>query len=53
MMVDMEDYVLVKLSGEVVNIMCDVNNIYIPFVVMEYDKKVLYMRLTEALYGCI
>ena len=42
----MKDYVLLKLRDEVVNIICDVNNVYIPFVVMENDKKVLYMRLT-------
>ena len=53
MLVDMEDYVLVKLSDEVVNIMCNVNNRYIPFVAMENDKKVLYMRLTKVLNGCI
>jgi len=45
--------VLVKLSGEVVNILCDVNNRYIPFIVMENYKKVLYMILTKSLYGCI
>lgn len=44
---------LVKLSGEVVNILCDVNNRYIPFIVMENYKKVLYMILTKSLYGCI
>ena len=42
---DMNDYVLVKLNGEVENIRCDVNNRYIPFVVMKNDKKVIYMRL--------
>ena len=36
---DMEDYVLVKLIGDVVNIMCEINNRFIPFVVMEMIKK--------------
>ena len=50
---DMEDYLLVKLSSEVVNIMCEVNNRYIHSVVMENGKKVLYMRLAKVLYGYI
>ena len=53
MLVDIKDYVLVKLSGEVVNIMCEVKKRYITFVVMENDKKVLHTRLTKALYGCM
>ena len=52
LLADMED-LLVKISGEVVNIMCDSNNRYIPFVVIEHDKKVIYMRLTKALYSCM
>ena len=55
LLVDMENFVLVKLSNEVVNIMCNVNNIYIyiSFVVIEHDKQMLYLRLTKALYGCM
>ena len=52
---DMPDdkFVLLKLEGEFVNIMCDVNPNYIPFVRTEKGKKVLYLQLLKALYGCI
>ena len=40
LLTDMDDYVLVKLSGEVKNIMCEVNNRYIPFVVMKHEKAI-------------
>ena len=39
--VDMEDFVLLKLVGEAVDIMCQVNPKYENFVVIENGKKVL------------
>jgi hypothetical protein len=48
---DMEDFVLLKLAGEAVNIMCQVNPKYEKFVVIENRKKVLYLQLLKALYG--
>mmetsp|Transcript_26617 Transcript_26617/g.41320 ORF Transcript_26617/g.41320 Transcript_26617/m.41320 type:complete len:590 (+) Transcript_26617:1688-3457(+) len=50
---EMDDYVLVKLDGEVVDVFCELNPRYKDFVVMEGNKKVLYMRLIKALYGCV
>ena len=49
----MKEFVLVKLSGESVGIMCQVNPSYRKFVVMEGGREVLYMRLNKALYGCM
>ena len=50
----MEDFVLFKLVGEAVNIMCQVNPKYEKFVVFENGKKVLYLQeLLKALYGCV
>jgi hypothetical protein len=51
--VDMEDFVLLKLVGEAVNIMCQVNPKYEKFVVIENGKKVLNLQVLKALYGCV
>lgn len=53
LLADMEDYVLVRLTGESVDIMCKVNKEYENFVVEEKGKKVLYMHLKKALYRCM
>ena len=50
---DMEDCVLLKLVGEAVDIMCQVNPKYENFVVIENGKKVLYLQLLKALYACV
>jgi len=50
---DMEDFVILKLVSEAVNIMCQVNPKYKKFVVVEHGKKVLYLQLLKALYGCV
>ena len=49
----MDDYVLVKLTGRAVNTMCDISKEYEQYVAVENDKRVLYLRLKEALYGCM
>jgi Reverse transcriptase (RNA-dependent DNA polymerase) len=49
----MPDYVLMKLVGDAVDIMCSVNPRYNEFVAIEHGKKVLYLRLLKALYGCV
>ena len=33
--------------------MCEVNERYLPYVHMENGKKVLYLKVLRALYGCI
>jgi hypothetical protein len=50
---DMDDFTLLKLVGDIVDIMCKVNPSYNEFVVIENNKKVLYLRLLKALYGCV
>jgi len=50
---DMEEFVLLKLVGKAVDIMCQVNPKYENFVVIENGKKVLYLQLLKALYGCV
>ena len=42
-----------KLRGQFVDIMCEVNPTYKPFVTYENNKKVLYVRVLRAIYGCI
>jgi hypothetical protein len=48
---DMDEFVLLKLSGDTVDIMCQSNEKYLPFVTNEYGRKVLYMQLMMELYG--
>jgi hypothetical protein len=50
---DIEDFVFLKLVGEAVDIMCQVNPKYKKFFVVEHGKKVLYLQLLKALYGCV
>ena len=42
-----------KLRGNFVDIMCKVNPEYFKNVVYENGKKVLYMQILQAIYGCI
>jgi hypothetical protein len=53
LLADMDDFVLLKLTGESVEIMCMVNTKYKPFVITENGKKVLYLQILKALYGCV
>ena len=52
---DMPEYkfVLLKLEDDFVDIMCEVNPEFRKYVWQEGKKKVLYLRLLEALYWCI
>ena len=50
---DMPDFVLIKLVNEEVDIMCDVDANNTQYVTYEGSKKVLYMQLNKALYGCM
>ena len=49
----MKELVHMKLTGEVVDILCDLDSSYREFVVLENGRKTLYVRLVKALYGCI
>jgi hypothetical protein len=50
---DLLDFVIMKLEGKFVDIMCSVNPAYKDYVVFEGGKKVLYLRLLKALYGTV
>jgi len=53
LLADMDEYTLLKLSGEAVDILCKVNSRYEQFVTMEHGQRVLYLKLLKALYGCV
>lgn len=42
---NIDSFIVIKLDGNVVDIMCEANNKYINYVKYENDKKVLCMRL--------
>jgi hypothetical protein len=50
---DMDVYTIMKIEGLDVDIMCEVDGDYKQFVMMENGKKVLYLELVKALYGCV
>jgi hypothetical protein len=49
----MEDFTLLKMEGASVDIMCAISPEYEKFVCYENRKKVLYLELLKALYGCV
>jgi hypothetical protein len=50
----MEDFTLLKMEGESVDIMCDVCDEYIKCMSYKNGQKVLYLELLKALsYGCV
>lgn len=49
----MYDYVVVKIIGKEVDIMCKVSKECEKYVGIEIGKRVLYLRLKKALYGCM
>ena len=44
---------IIKLVGEEVELICKLNPEYRKYIVWERGKKVLYLQLIKALYGCI
>jgi hypothetical protein len=50
---DMPDFVVMKFTGKTVDILCEMNPDYLKFVAIENGKKVVYVRLIKALYGCV
>ena len=50
---EMTDFVIVKMTGSSVDVMCQVNPDFSAYVISEGKRKVLYLRLNKALYGCI
>jgi len=49
---DMNDYTLLKFTGESVDIICKMNLKYEEYLIMESGRQVLYVQLLKALYGC-
>jgi len=51
---DLDDkFVLLKIEGDFVKIMCDVNPVFVEDIVYENEKPVLYVQTLKALYGMI
>lgn len=51
---DMNDFVTMKFDGDMVDYMVEANpDLYAKYVSYEKGKKVLYVQLLRALYGCI
>ena len=44
---------MIKLTGKTVDVMYEVNTSYNNFISLEKGKRVLYLKLKKALYGCI
>ena len=44
---------ILKLSGQFVDIMCNINEEYRQYVRYEKGQKLLYLRLLREIYGCI
>ena len=49
----MKDFVIMKFTGEMVDILCKMNPKYIDYVVLEAGVRTLYVRLIKAIYGCV
>ena len=49
----MKDFTIIKFTGESVDILCKVNPEYEKYVVIELGRRVLYLQLAKALYGCV
>ena len=53
LLANIKDYVLVKLTGKLVDIMCGVSKDYENYIGVENGKKVLYVRLKRHyMYVC-
>ena len=51
--VDMDDFVLIQLLGDDVDMMCNANPTYAEFMTYEKGRKTLLLQLKKALYGCM
>jgi hypothetical protein len=50
---DTDQFTLMKLTGEAVDIMVTLDNKYAAFATQEIGKSTLYLQLKKALYGCV
>ena len=53
LLVDQDDFVLGKFTSESVDVLYNVDKGYREFVAIENVKKVLYLQLLQALFGCL
>ena len=53
LLADLDGFVLVKSVGQSVDVLCQVDESYKAFVTYKKGKKVLYLQLLKALYGCL
>ena len=53
LLADQDDFVIVKFTGESVDVLCNVDEEYKQYVSIENGKQVLYLQLLKALYGCL
>lgn len=51
LLVNMENYALVKLTGKTIDIMCGIRKNYETCVAIKNGKRVLFLRLTKVFYG--
>ena len=49
----MDNFMVIKLQGQIVEILCEMKPEYKSFVVYENGKATIYMQLMKALNGCI
>ena len=50
---EVDNFVVIKLQGLIVDILCEMKPEYKKCVVLENGKNTLYIQLMKALYGCI
>ena len=50
---NMDDFVLIRLSGDDVDMMCKANPDYRKFVSKNNGRRTLFLQLKKALYGCV
>ena len=53
LMADMNDTIIVKLTGESLKPICETNEKYKKFITIENGKEFLCKKLLKALYGCM
>lgn len=49
----MRDEVIMRFTGKMVDLMCEVNPDFKTYVVVEGKARALYLQLEKALYGCV
>jgi hypothetical protein len=47
------NHVIMKITGILIDILCELDNKYIPYITCEDRKKVLYVHILKAIYGLL